>query len=472
MKKTLLLLSLFSGFLNAQEKTTKPNIIFILADDLGYADIACYGQKNIKTPNIDKLAKEGKRFTQFYTGTAVCAPARSSFITGLHTGHTPIRGNKTFKPEGQTPLPDSIITFATRLQNIGYTTGAFGKWSLGYFGTSGDPAKKGIQHFYGYNCQTLAHDYYPDHLWENDKRINFDKNQVKHTDYSADIIQAKALEFIKEQKKGQPFFLYLPYTLPHAELNLPHDSVYNYYVNFFQEKPQIIKNAEDTLHGKQFQPYPHAAFAAMVSRLDKYVGEVNALIEKMGLAENTLIIFTSDNGPHNEGGADPDFFNSNGIYKGIKRDLYEGGIREPFIAKWKGSIKAGTTDSTSLIAMYDFYNTVMDMTQQPKNYYTKDGISFLPALLGKKQSPHEYLYWELSEFGGRQAVRYGNWKGVKVNVSTNKNAPLELYDLEKDPSETQNIAALHPDIIQKLNQFIREAHQPNINWPILPEEKK
>ncbi|PBQ31344.1 arylsulfatase [Sphingobacteriaceae bacterium] len=471
MKNLLFTISLVLALITKAQTAQGPNIIFILADDLGYGDVGCYGQQKIKTPNIDALAREGKRFTQFYSGTAVCAPARTSLMSGLHTGHTPIRGNKTFKPEGQTPLPDSIITFATRLQNSGYNTAAFGKWSLGFIGTSGDPAKKGIQNFYGYNCQTLAHDYYPDHLWENTTRIEFPSNARKHDHYSADIIHEKAMQFISAQNKEKPFFIYLPYTLPHADLNLPEDSVYKSYVQLFNEPTRNISSPADTIGGKLFQKYPHAAFAAMVSRLDRYVGEITQLIDKMGFGENTIIIFTSDNGPHREGGADPEFFKSGGIYKGIKRDLYEGGIREPFIARWKGTIKPGV-DNSSIFALYDFYNTVMDLSKQPAAYYTKDGISFLPTLLDKKQSQHLYLYWELNEFGGKQAIRVGKWKGVKTNILENANSPLELYDLEKDPSELYNLAEKNPAVAKKLNVLIQSAHVANKDWPLLLNENK
>lgn len=252
-------------------KSPQPNIIFILADDLGYADVGCYGQQKTETPNIDRLAKEGMRFTQFYSGSTVCAPARTSLMTGMHTGHTPIRGNKTFAPEGQTPLAENVQTIANILQKNGYRTGAFGKWSLGFITTSGDPAKKGFEEFYGYNCQSLAHDYYPDHLWHNHDRIDFPENLTANAVYSADTIHAEAMHFIQQQNKNQPFFLYLPYTLPHGDVILPHDDVYNYYINKFHETPLLDTGKKNKL---AFEPYPHAAFAAMVSRLDKYVGEI------------------------------------------------------------------------------------------------------------------------------------------------------------------------------------------------------
>jgi len=261
-------LSLASLVASAQQKRT--NIIFMLADDLGYGDIGCYGQQKIETPHLDRLAKMGVRMTNFYSGSTVCAPARSSFMTGLHTGHTPIRGNKTFKPEGQTPLHDSVVTIAMLLKNAGYKTAAFGKWSLGFINTSGDPQKKGFDEFYGYNCQTLAHNYYPDHLWHNHQRIDLPGNLQFDSVYSADLIHQKAMSFLNENH-DQPFFLYLPYTLPHADVVVPHDEVYAYYKKKFGEKPVPIPKTKEK-GAPHFDEYPHAAFAAMVARLDRYVG--------------------------------------------------------------------------------------------------------------------------------------------------------------------------------------------------------
>ncbi len=312
---TLGVILVFSAGLLAQSNTQKPNIILIVADDLGYGDAGCYGQKKIETPNIDKLAKQGLKFTQFYAGTTVCAPSRASLLTGLHTGHTPIRGNKGTEPEGQAPLPGSTITFANLLQKAGYVTGAFGKWGLGYITTSGAPDKKGFDQFYGYNCQTLAHNYYPDHLWNNDERVDLSENKNSNTVYSGDLIHQQALEFI-DHNVQKPFFLFLPYTLPHAEIIAPHDSIYYYYIRKFNEKKDTTQKHYD---GRVLEPFPHAGYAAMVARLDRYVGEIVRSIKEKGIADNTLIIFTSDNGPHKEGGGDPDFFDSNGIYRGIKK---------------------------------------------------------------------------------------------------------------------------------------------------------
>ncbi len=466
---TAILLFCFGTAVVAQQPAVKkqPNIIFILADDLGYADIGCYGQQKTETPHLDKLAKEGMKFTQFYSGSTVCAPARTSLMTGLHTGHTPVRGNKTFTPEGQTPLADSIVTIANILQQNGYRTAAFGKWSLGFITTSGDPNKKGFETFYGYNCQSLAHDYYPDHLWSNHQRIDFAENLTANVVYSADTIHAQAMNFIKQQNKNKPFFLYLPYTLPHGDVIVPHDSVYNYYIKKFNEQP-VLSPSVSAEKSKQAEPYPHAAFAAMVSRLDKYVGEIVNTINKNGLAENTLIIFCSDNGPHKENGGDPDFFQNHGVYRGIKRDLYEGGIRVPFIAYWKGTIQPAVTDQW--LALWDMYPTFQQLAGLPVNKKI-DGISILPSLLKNgKQNQHNYLYWEFHENNGRQAIRWKNWKLIKLKVNTDASTAVELYDLGNDPSEKNNLAEKFPVIVKKLNAMIKAAHLPNKDWPLLPGE--
>jgi arylsulfatase A len=444
------------------------NIIFILADDLGYADIGCYGQQKINTPNIDALAKSGMKFTQYYSGSTVCAPARATFMTGQHTGHTPIRGNITLQPEGQFPLPESSVTIAMELQKAGYRTAAFGKWSLGFLTTTGAPFKKGFETFFGYNCQSLAHNYYPDHVWNNDERVEFPENLKTNTVYSADLFQQKALAFIDAQKNDKPFFLYLPYTLPHADLTPPHDSIYNYYLQQFNEAP-IKQTAKNNLNKQAVELYPHAAYAAMVARLDKYVGEIVAMVNQKGIAENTMVIFTSDNGPHQEKGGDPDFFGSAGIFRGIKRDLYEGGIREPLIVSWKGKIKPGS-QSDHIAALWDFFPTFLQLAHVPvaKNI---DGISLLPALLNKPQPKHEYLYWEFHESGGRQAVRWKNWKAIRLNVSTANAAATELYDITNDPSEKINVAAQNKSIVTQMEAFMKVAHRKNKDWILLQDEK-
>lgn len=464
---SLLLISV-NGKAQKNTQAKQPNIIFILADDLGYADLGCYGQQKTETPNIDQLAKQGLRFTQFYSGTTVCAPSRASLMTGLHTGHTAVRGNKSFEPEGQTALPDSIITIANLLQKKGYNTAAFGKWGMGYITTSGDPNKKGFDLFYGYNCQSLAHDYYPDHLWNNHERIDLPENFVADAVYSGDKIHEQAMQFINAQKKDKPFFLYLPYTLPHGDVIAPNDSVYQYYIKKFNEPAR--KSPGRQIDKKTFEPYPHAAFAAMVSRLDKYTGEIVKAIQKNGLAENTLIIFCSDNGPHRENGGDPEYFDNNGIYRGIKRDMYEGGIRVPFIAYWKGEIKPGITDQPA--AFWDMYPTFQQIAGLPVNKNI-DGISILPTLLKNgAQKQHEYLYWEFHENKGRQALRWKNWKAIKLNVNNASETVFELYDLSTDPSEKTNVAEKFPAIVKEMESMIKMAHVSNSEWPLLPGEIK
>jgi arylsulfatase A len=468
---TAILFFCFGTAVVAQRPAVKkqPNIIFILADDLGYADIGCYGQQKIETPNIDKLAKQGIKFTQFYSSSTVCGPARCSFFTGLHTGHTVIRGNKPFAPEGQTPLPDSVITLANLLQQSGYATAAFGKWGLGFNQNSGDPNKKGFDVFYGYNCQSLAHDYYPPYLWNNHTKVELAVNKTYDSIYSAALIQQQAIQYIK-QSGNKPFFMYLPYTLPHGDVIGPHDSLYKYYAAKFNEAPLTGDKLKTREHNIQPEPLPHAQYAAMVGRLDMYVGEIIKTLTDKNLLENTMVIFTSDNGPHKENGGDPEFFNNTGIYRGIKRDLYEGGIRVPFIAYWKGKIQPGVTDQW--LALWDMYPTFQNIAGMPvtKNI---DGISILPTLLKKgKQVQHDYLYWEFHENNGRQALRWKNWKYIKLNVNKIDKVIVELYDLTADPSEKNNVAGKFPAVVKKLDAMMNSAHRANKDWPLLPAELK
>lgn len=441
----------------------RPNIIYILADDLGYGDLGVYGQKKIKTPNIDKLAAEGMLFTQHYSGSTVCAPSRSALMTGMHTGHTVVRGNYGIKPEGQFPIPDSTLTIAEVLKNAGYSTGAFGKWGLGYPGSEGDPNNQGFDTFFGYNCQTIGHNYYPYHLWSNQDSIVLPENSGKKKGiYAPNLIHEKTLQFI-EENKDRPFFLYVPSIIPHAELVAPEEVHNRFRGKFLPEK--VYKGTDDgpryKLGGYGSQAESHAAFAAMISILDQQVGEIVTKITHLGLAENTIIIFTSDNGPHLEGGADPDYFDSNGILKGYKRDLYEGGIRVPMLVKWPKNIKPGsTTDHVS--AFWDVFPTLAELAGE-KETQGLDGISFLPTLLGNtdKQKVHRYMYWEFHEKGGRQAVRMGDWKAVKYNVLENPTAQLELYDLSKDSSEEHNVASDFPEIVAEMESILEKARTPS-----------
>ncbi len=468
LRRTLLFMALvsLSMAVRAQEERLKPNIVFILADDLGYGDLGCYGQQQIKTPYIDRLASEGMRFTQFYAGTTVCAPSRSSLLTGQHTGHTFIRGNKEIQPEGQFPLADSVQTFAQLLQQAGYRTGAFGKWGLGMVGTSGAPDQKGFDQFFGYNCQRQSHRYYPTHLWDNDRKVILEGNGLRYkTTYAPQLIQEKALEFI-EESKGAPFFLFIPTVLPHAELQGPDDVHYRQYRGAFEEHRHQGQDygVDATVGGYASVDDPRATFAAMVSRLDAHVGEVLDKLAELGLAENTIVIFSSDNGPHKEGGADPDFFNSGGGFRGYKRDLYEGGIRVPFIVRWPGRVTAGSqSDFTG--AFWDVMPTFVAIAGLTHPRYT-DGLSFLPTLLGDErvQEQHPFLYWEFHEGGGKQAVRSGKWKAVRLNVQGTQPV-TELYDLENDPEETMDLAAEHPDVVAQLEGYMDGAHRESEAFP-------
>ena len=448
-----------------------PNIVFILADDLGYGDLSCYGQQKFSTPNIDRLARDGMLFTQHYTGCTVSAPSRSSLMTGQHTGHTPVRGNRGWKPEGQWPLPADSYTVAEMLKTKGYATGVFGKWALGYIETDGDPNKQGIDEFYGFNCQGLAHNYYPDHLWHNHEKILLHENDSGKTgSYSADLIHKAAISFI-ETNRDKPFFMFYPSTIPHAELFAKEE-----YMELFRGKFNPEKSYRGTDDGPNFrlgpygsQPEAHAAFAAMIKQLDDYVGELMAKLAEFELEENTIVIFASDNGPHLEGGADPDYFNSNGDLKGYKRDVYEGGIRTPLLIKWPGKIEEGSV-SDHVSAFWDFMATFAEITgaELPEN---TDGISFLPALLGKKnQKEHEYLYWEFHEQGGKIGLRMGNWKAVKRNVDKTPQGTTELYDLSTDVGETNNVASSNPDIVTRMEELIKEAHTPSKDFPFAFEK--
>lgn len=451
-----------------------PNVVYILADDLGYGDLGCMGQRKIRTPNIDRLAAEGMLFTQHYAGSAVSAPSRSVLLTGLHTGHTPIRGNKSVVRadcRGQQPLPEDTFTIARMFRTAGYATGIFGKWGLGYPGSEGVPAKQGFDEFFGYYCQALAHRYYPDHLWHDDERVVLDGNAgYARGEYSADLIHEKALEFIGGHAQ-RPFFLLMAYTLPHAELAAPEDEIMRYYRGRFPEKAFAPGGGND--YGPEMLPggyasqqEPMTTYAAMVTRLDKYVGEVMAELRRLGIEGNTVVIFSSDNGPHNEGGAAPRFFDSAGPLHGIKRDLYEGGIRVPLVVRGP-EIEAGSV-SDHLCAFWDMLPTFADMVgvKLPASV-RHDGISFYPTLTGKKRQPqHEYLYWEFHERNGSVAVRRENWKAVRRNAFTDK-ARTELYDLSADIHEDRDLAAERPEVVAELENCMREAHAESAVFPFL-----
>jgi arylsulfatase A-like enzyme len=468
------------GNLQKQIEKPRPNIIYIIADDLGYGDLGCYGQKIIRTPNIDRLAKEGIRFTQFYSGCTVSAPSRSSLVTGLHTGHSPIRGNSsplkniasagngktpTASTEGQYPQPGSAYTIGKMLQAGNYATGCFGKWGLGYPRSEGAPEYQGFDTFFGYNCQGRAHNYYPYYLWSNQDTVWLKGNEgTGRGQYAQDVIHSEAIKFIR-QNRNRPFFAYLTYIIPHAELVTPDDSIASIYRDRFPETPW--KGVDD---GPNYRkgPYgstehPKADFAAMITRLDAYVGDVLNVLKELGLDKNTLVVFTSDNGPHIEGGADPHFFNSYGPLRGVKRDMYEGGIRVPFIARYPEKIKAGSV-SEHVAAFWDVMPTLAELTDT-KSAPNTDGISFLPTLFGQQEQPqHEYLYWEFHEQGGKIAVRKDKWKAIWLNVGRPEKASVELYDLSNDIHEDNDLSARYPDVITELTKIKTAARTPSEIW--------
>lgn len=436
-------------------RADNPNIIFILADDLGYADLSCMGQTKFSTPNIDRLASQGMIFTQHYSGSSVSAPSRSCLITGQHTGHTVIRGNKELPVEGQYPLPSDTYTIFKMLKDKGYKTSVFGKWGLGAPMTEGAPENHSVDEFFGYNCQRQAHNYYPYHLWHNDKKIVLEDNTGKNENvYASYLIHNKALDFIKDNK-DTTFFMWYTSVIPHAELKIPQQELEQFVgrPELDVEKPYV--GCDDGEYYKNggygSQQYTHAAFASMVSLLDRQVGEICKTLDSLGIAENTMIVFTSDNGPHQEGGADPDFFDSNGELRGYKRDLYEGGIRVPFIVRWDNVVEKNSV-SNHVSAFWDFLPTVAEIVdaQHPDNI---DGISFLPTLSDEgEQKKHDYLYWEFHENNGRQAIRKGNWKAVRYDV--HNNGKIELYDLDADISETTDLADVYPDMIAEFDSLM------------------
>lgn len=467
----------------------RPNIVYILADDLGYGDLGSYGQSDIRTPVLDRLAEEGMRFTRHYAGSTVCAPSRAVLMTGLHTGHAPIRGNREIMPVGQYPLPYGIVTIAQVLREAGYATGAFGKWGLGYPGSEGMPSVQGFDHFFGLLCQRRSHFFYPEFLFEESRehglrRIYLEGNRVESADapgflrpgsgppiergqYSSDVITERALRFIEENRDG-PFFLYFPTQLPHASLTVPDETLALY----LDENGESIF-VEDTSHSfgsYTYQPMPRAAYAAMVTHLDRHVGMILDKLEEAGVAGNTLVIFTSDNGSYSEGGYHYSMHNSNGPLRGGKRDLYEGGIRVPMIAWWPGRIGAGRT-SDHISSFQDMMPTFAELAG--KNPPLRiDGISMVPELLAAGEQPrHDYLYWEFHELGGRQAVLKGDWKAVRLNVRENRQTPIELYNLAEDLSEEHDVAGQYPEIVAEMDRIMRRAHVPSHVFPLFDEEQ-
>jgi arylsulfatase A len=463
----------------------QPNIIFILADDLGYGDIGAFGQKKIKTPHLDRLAAEGMRFTQHYSGNAVCAPSRCVLLTGKHPGHAWIRDNKEVQPEGQPPLPANTLTLARFLQQNGYATCAVGKWGLGFPSSEGEPLRQGFDRFFGYNCQRVAHNYYPTSLWNNSTRVPLDNpaflaQQKLSPDadlsspatfapftgkqYAPDVIRDAALEFIRTNATERPFFLYYATTVPHLALQVPEDSLAEYRGQF-PDAPYTGTNG--------YLPHaaPRAAYAAMITRMDRDIGQLIALIREKKLEDDTLFVFTSDNGPLYDqfGGTDTDFFESAGALRGRKGSLYEGGVRVPLIVKWKGHVKPGST-SDRVTGFEDWFPTIAEIVRgdvalksQPSTLNSWDGESFAKTLRGEKQPEREFLYREFPNYDGWQSVRAGDWKLVRSNLKPRpKNAgatpKTELFNLKTDPAETRDLSAQHPEVVARLMKLAAAQH--------------
>jgi arylsulfatase A-like enzyme len=432
----------------AADDPSRPNIVFILADDLGYGDLGCYGQRQVKTPVLDHLANQGMRFTSCYAGSTVCAPSRCVLMTGLHTGHARIRGND------RVPLEPDDVTIAKALKCAGYATGIVGKWGLGEPDTPGIPNRQGFDEWFGYLNQHHAHNYYPDYLWKNERKVEIgnvvqDNVATTRAVYSADLFRREALDFLDRHQRER-FFLYLPFTLPHANneagkrgMEVPSDAPYS-----AEPWPQAQKN-----------------HAAMITYLDAQVGQILARLKELNLEQNTIVVFTSDNGPHREGGADPEFFKSAGQLRGFKRSLHEGGIRVPMIVRYPGHIAPGTV-SSQVWAFWDLLPTLAELAgaRSPKGL---DGISMVPALLGEKaagraQTNHEYLYWEFHERGTSQAVRFGDWKAIRKKPGE----AMELYDLACDQAEQHNVAEQHAEVIRQAESILAKARTESKHWPV------
>lgn len=437
--KYFLTISLF--FFTSLFAVDKPNIIFIMCDDMGYGQLGCYGQKMIKTPRLDKMSTEGLLLTDYYSGTAVCAPSRCSLMTGRHVGHTYIRGNKEY-PTGQEPIPDATITVAEKMKEAGYATALIGKWGLGYPGSEGEPNKQGFDFFFGYNDQKHAHNHFPSFILKNDERIELKNSKGKEVEYTQYMLTAEAKKFIKQNQK-KPFFLYLAYVIPHSKLQIP---------------------AEDecfTQYKDQTWPLPQKKHAGMISRLDADVGSIMDYLKELNIEKNTLVIFTSDNGAHREGGAKPDFFKDSGPLRGIKRNMYEGGVRVPFIAWWPGKIEAGRR-SARLGAHWDLMPTACEIAgvKAPENI---DGISYLPLLKNdmENQQNHKSLYFEL-HWPTKRGIRVGDWVCLQEKTTTidPDKDNTELYNLKNDLAQKENLASKYPEKLQEMKALLKAEHTP------------
>jgi arylsulfatase A-like enzyme len=485
----LLLLALLGpGTPTSAAPVWKPNIVFLLADDLGYGELSCYGQQKFRTPSIDRLAAEGMKFAAHYSGNSLCAPSRCVLLSGKHPGHAYIRDNRggfSREDEGQEAVPARELQLPLTLKKLGYATGGFGKWDLGHVSTSGDPARQGFDLFYGYKCHAFAHNYYPTHLWSNDTRVplnnprfsahqklppDADRNSAatyarfSGADYAPDLISEQARKFIRDNKDG-PFFLYYATTVPHVALQVPEDSL----KEFEGKLPDTPYDGS-----RSYLPHraPHAAYAAVITRMDREVGRIVSLVQELGLDENTIFIFTSDNGPayNGAGGTDTDFFNSTAGFRGRKGFYYEGGFRVPCLVRWRGKIAPGTT-SDRVTGFEDWLPTLLELvgaaSATPRS---ADGISFAPTLLGRRQPERPFLYRETPAYGGQQCVRVGDWKLVRKNLNAAPDAmppsTMELYQLADDPRETTDVAGQHPDVVRKLLRLANSQHTKSALWPV------
>lgn len=462
----------------------KPNVVFILADDLGYRELGSFGQKLIRTPHLDGLAKQGMKLTQHYCGNAVCAPSRCVLMTGKHPGHAFIRSNKATPPEGQWPIPDSEVTLAELLKTQGYVTGAFGKWGLGGPDTTGEPLEQGVDRFFGYFCQAHAHSYYPSYLRSDRGKIELKNNppvpghaslakgadpsdpasynRFKGMDYAPDRINEQALEFVKANK-DRPFFLYYPSVIPHVALHVP-DEELKPYVELGWKDPPFTRGK-----GYGYTPHftPRAAYAAMITRLDRYVGNLLTLLDELKLADDTIVIFSSDNGTTHLGEeVDYEFFNSVGELRGLKGSLYEGGVRVPTLVRWAGHVEADS-ESDYISGFEDWMPTILELigsaNAAPK---TIDGQSIAPTLLGQKQSERDFLYREFTGYGGQQTVRVGDWKAVRQNIGKKGSLAIELYNIAKDIGESNNVAKDNPQIVAKMKALLEREHVPSKDFPL------
>ncbi|MEZ6135683.1 MAG: arylsulfatase [Pirellulaceae bacterium] len=478
-----LLVEVVPSFSAAQDRP--PNVVFILADDLGYRELGCFGQELIKTPNIDALAKQGMRLTQHYSGNAVCAPSRCVLLTGKHPGHAYVRDNRSTPPEGQWPIPSSEVTLPELFKQGGYSTGAFGKWGLGGPDSTGEPLRQGVDRFYGYLCQAHAHSYYPAYLWDNAQHTALKNSPAvsghatfqegvdvndpasysvfKGQDYAPDRINEQALQFVRDHRQ-EPFFLYYPSVIPHVALHIPDEDL-KPYLDLGWRDPPFTKSA-----GFGYTPHftPRAAYAAMITRLDHYVGKLLRLLDELELADDTIVVFSSDNGTTHLGEeVDYEFFKSVGELRGLKGSLYEGGVRVPTIVRWPGHV-AGGSQSDRVSGFEDWMPTLLELTGHtssiPKDI---DGISLAPTLMGMPQEPRPYLYREFPSYGGQQSIRVGDWKAIRQGM-TRGNLEIELYNLADDISESQDIAAVHPDKVRELADLMQEVRVPSTEFPLIP----